>query len=195
MTGTAISVFVPAGSSAWVTTLGTASLGSARCTWSMLDAFYIGKFEVTNADWRRFREDPGYTDSEYWPSGRVVPKDQIPYWTQDAKSWGWNTEQRQLSRPGCQLGLSYGLLQLAEREDRQEVSSTDRSRVGKGCARHRPTAFSLGNSIDHSLHAITLELKNLTQLRSLVTTMAASVGNSRPIAMLLRTAHMTWRAM
>ncbi len=47
-----------------------------------VDAFYIGKFEVTNADWRRFREDPGYTDSKYWPSGRVVPKDQIPYWTQ-----------------------------------------------------------------------------------------------------------------
>jgi sulfatase modifying factor 1 len=47
-----------------------------------LDAFYIGKYEVTNGDWRRFRDDPGYDDPKFWPNGHVVPKDQIPYWTQ-----------------------------------------------------------------------------------------------------------------
>lgn len=47
-----------------------------------LDAFYIAKFEVTNADWRKFRDDPGYNDPKFWPEGRVMPKDQIPYWTQ-----------------------------------------------------------------------------------------------------------------
>lgn len=47
-----------------------------------LDAFYIGKFEVTNAQWRKFRDDPGYDDPKFWPNGRPVPKDQIPYWTQ-----------------------------------------------------------------------------------------------------------------
>jgi formylglycine-generating enzyme required for sulfatase activity/predicted esterase len=47
-----------------------------------LDAFYIGKFEVTNAEWKKFRDDPGYLDVKFWPNGRVVPRDQIPYWTQ-----------------------------------------------------------------------------------------------------------------
>jgi len=47
-----------------------------------LDAFYIGRFEVTNAQWRRFRDDPGYDDPKMWPDGRVMPKTQIPYWTQ-----------------------------------------------------------------------------------------------------------------
>ena len=47
-----------------------------------LDAFYIGKFEVTNADWKKFLNDPGYDNVKFWPNGRVMPKDQIPYWTQ-----------------------------------------------------------------------------------------------------------------
>lgn len=47
-----------------------------------LDAFYIAKFETTNGQWRKFRDDPGYDDPKYWPNGWVVPKDQVPYWTQ-----------------------------------------------------------------------------------------------------------------
>jgi len=47
-----------------------------------LDAYYISKFEVTNREWRRFREDAGYDDTRFWPGGRVVPRDQVPYWTQ-----------------------------------------------------------------------------------------------------------------
>ena len=45
-----------------------------------LDAFYIGKYEVTNADWKKFQGDPGYDDPKIWPTGRPVPKDQSPYW-------------------------------------------------------------------------------------------------------------------
>lgn len=47
-----------------------------------LDAYYIGKFEVTNADWKKFQNDPGYDDPKFWPAARPVPKDQSPYWTQ-----------------------------------------------------------------------------------------------------------------
>ncbi len=47
-----------------------------------LDAYYISKFEVTNREWKKFRDDPGYDDPKFWPNGRVVPRDQIPYWTQ-----------------------------------------------------------------------------------------------------------------
>jgi formylglycine-generating enzyme required for sulfatase activity len=47
-----------------------------------IDAFYVGKYEITNGEWRKFRHDPGYEDPKFWPSGRVVPKTQVPYWTQ-----------------------------------------------------------------------------------------------------------------
>ena len=47
-----------------------------------LDAFYIGKYEITNGEWKTFRDDPGYNDPKFWPGGRPVPKDQVPYWTQ-----------------------------------------------------------------------------------------------------------------
>ena len=43
---------------------------------------YIGKYEMTNAQWRKFRDDPGYDDPKFWPGGRPFPKDQVPYWTQ-----------------------------------------------------------------------------------------------------------------
>lgn len=47
-----------------------------------LDAFYIGKFEISNGEWKKFRNDAGYDDLKFWPGGRAVPKDQVPYWTQ-----------------------------------------------------------------------------------------------------------------
>jgi sulfatase modifying factor 1 len=47
-----------------------------------LDAFYIAAFEVTNGAWKKFRDDPAYDDPSLWPGGLVVPKDQVPYWTQ-----------------------------------------------------------------------------------------------------------------
>jgi formylglycine-generating enzyme required for sulfatase activity len=47
-----------------------------------LDAFYISKFEITNREWKKFRDDPGYDEPRFWPNGRVVPRDQVPYWTQ-----------------------------------------------------------------------------------------------------------------
>ena len=47
-----------------------------------LDVFYISKFEITNGEWRKFRDDAGYDDPKFWPNGHVVPRDQVPYWTQ-----------------------------------------------------------------------------------------------------------------
>ncbi len=35
-----------------------------------LDAFYIAKFEMTNGEWKKFRDDPGYDDPRFWPEGR-----------------------------------------------------------------------------------------------------------------------------
>ena len=47
-----------------------------------LDAYYIGRVEISNGEWRKFRDDPAYDDPKIWPGGHVVPRDQVPYWTQ-----------------------------------------------------------------------------------------------------------------
>jgi formylglycine-generating enzyme required for sulfatase activity len=57
-----------------------------------LDAYYIGKYEVTNGQWRKFRDDTGYDNPKFWPGGRAVPKDQVPYWTQ-ANNHGGGTPE------------------------------------------------------------------------------------------------------
>jgi formylglycine-generating enzyme required for sulfatase activity len=56
-----------------------------------LGAFYISKYEITNREWQRFRDDSGYDDPKFWPGGRPVPRDQIPYWTQ-ANNHGGGTD-------------------------------------------------------------------------------------------------------
>jgi formylglycine-generating enzyme required for sulfatase activity len=45
-----------------------------------LDAYYIGKYPVTNGEFAKFRNDPGYDDPKLWPGGQVVPKDQSTVW-------------------------------------------------------------------------------------------------------------------
>lgn len=45
-----------------------------------LDAYYIGKYPVTNAEFAKFRNDPGYDDPKFWPGGKVTPKDQSRVW-------------------------------------------------------------------------------------------------------------------
>ena len=88
--GYGVLVYVPAGAFTMGDTFGDGD-GRERPVHTVeLDAFYIGKHEVTNAQWRRFRDDPGYDDPKLWPGGRVMPKTQIPYWTQ-AQNHGGGT--------------------------------------------------------------------------------------------------------
>jgi iron(II)-dependent oxidoreductase len=75
-------VFVPAGSFRMGDNFGDGEPRERPVHVVELDAFYIGKYEVTNQQWRKFRDDPGYDDPKFWPGGRPVPKDQVPYWRQ-----------------------------------------------------------------------------------------------------------------
>lgn len=68
-----------------------------------LDAIYIAKYEMTNGEWRKFRDDPGYDDPKFWPGGRPVPKDQIPYW-RDPRNHGGGTPD---SDPYPVLGVNW----------------------------------------------------------------------------------------
>ena len=83
-------VYVPAGAFKMGDNFGDGETRERPVHTVELDAFYIAKHEMTNGEWRKFRDDPGYNDKKFWPNGRVVPKDQIPYWT-DARNHGGGT--------------------------------------------------------------------------------------------------------
>jgi formylglycine-generating enzyme required for sulfatase activity len=83
-------VFVPAGAFKMGDNFGDGLPRERPVHTVELDAFYIGKYEISNGEWRKFRDDPGYDDVKFWPGGRVVPKDQDSYW-RDANNHGGGT--------------------------------------------------------------------------------------------------------
>ena len=83
-------VFVPAGAFKMGDNFGDGDPRERPVHVVELDAFYIGKYEMTNGEWRKFRDDPGYDDAKFWPGGWVVPKNQVPYWN-DARNHGGGT--------------------------------------------------------------------------------------------------------
>ena len=115
-----------------------------------LDAFYIGKYEMTNREWRAFRDDPGYEDAKLWPGGRVVPKDQNSYWMNASQHGGgtpdsdgyplqgvnWDSAVAYCNWVSAKTGKKYRLPTEAEWE--KAARGTDQRR------------YPWGNTIDHS---------------------------------------------
>ena len=115
-----------------------------------VDAFYIGKFEVTNAEWKAFRDDAGYDDASLWPGNRVMPKTQIPYWSQANNHGGgtagtenypvlgvnWDGAVAYCNWISKKTGKKYRLPTEAEWE--KAARGTDQRR------------YPWGNTIDHS---------------------------------------------
>lgn len=115
-----------------------------------VDAFYIGKYEVTNGDWKKFMNDPGYDDPKFWPNGYIVPKNQSPYWTQAVNHGGgtpgsddypligvnWDAATAYCNWLSAKTGKTYRLPTEAEWE--KAARGTDQRR------------FPWGNAIDFS---------------------------------------------
>ena len=115
-----------------------------------LDAFYIGKYEVTNAQWRKFRDDAGYDDPKFWPGGKPFPKDLNPYWMQANNHGGgtpgsdnypvigvnWDSATAYCNWVSAKTGRTYRLPTEAEWE-----------KAARGAGQ---TRYPWGNSIDPS---------------------------------------------
>jgi formylglycine-generating enzyme required for sulfatase activity len=121
-----------------------------------LDAFYIGKFEVTNGQWKKFRDDPGYDDAKFWPNGYVVPRDQVPYWTQANNHGGgtpgaddypllgvnWDSATAYCNWLSARTGKRYRLPTEAEWE--KAARGTDQRRFPWGSTIDRASANFVG---------------------------------------------------
>jgi formylglycine-generating enzyme required for sulfatase activity len=122
-----------------------------------LDAFYIAKYEMTNGEWRKFRDDPGYDDPKYWPEGRVVPKNQIPYWN-DARNHGGGTPN---SDPYPVLGVNWdsavaycNWLSAKTGKKYRLPTEAEWEKAARGTDQRR---FPWGNQIDHSYARFTTD--------------------------------------
>ena len=143
-------VYVPAGSFHMGDNFGDGEARERPAHVVDLDAFYIGKYEMTNAEWRVFRDDPGYDDTKFWPGGRVVPKNQNSYWTNASQHGGgtpdsdgyplqgvnWDAAAAYCNWLSAKTGKKYRLPTEAEWE--KAARGTDQRQ------------YPWGNTIDHS---------------------------------------------
>ncbi len=143
-------VYVPAGAFRMGDNFGDGEARERPVHTVELDAFFIAKYEMTNGEWKKFRDDAGYNDVKFWPGGRVVPKDQVPYWT-DARNHGgategsddypvlgvnWDSATAYCNWLSARTGKKYRLPTEAEWE--KAARGTDQRR------------YPWGNTIDHS---------------------------------------------
>ena len=184
-------VYVPAGSFHMGDNFGDGEARERPAHIVDLDAFYIGKFEMTNKEWKAFRDDPGYDDPKFWPGGRVVPKDQNSYWTNASQHGGgtpdsdgyplqgvnWDAATAYCNWLSTKTGKKYRLPTEAEWE--KAARGTDQRR------------YPWGNTIDHSFANFT---GGFNFGRFPASTTAASAATSRPTATPRPMAPSTWRA-
>ena len=143
-------LYVPAGAFQMGDTFGDGEARERPAHTVDVDAFYIGKLEITNAEWRRFRDDAAYENAKYWPDGRPVPKNQVTYWT-DAQNHGGGTPN---SDPYPVIGVNWDSAVAYTKWISEKTGKTYRlpteaewEKAARGTDGRR---FPWGNTIDRS---------------------------------------------
>ena len=143
-------VYVPAGAFKMGDNFGDGEARERPVHTVDLDAFYVGKFEITNGDWKKFRDDPGYENPKFWPEGRVFPKTQVTYWN-DARNHGGGTPN---SDPYPVLGVNWdsataycNWLSAKSGKKYRLPTEAEWEKAARGTDQRR---YPWGNTIDHS---------------------------------------------
>ena len=114
-----------------------------------LDAFYIGKLEVTNELWTRFRNDAGYDDAKLWPNGWVVPKDQVPYWTQAQNHGGGTPDSAAYPVIGVNWDAATAFCNWLSAKTGHKYRLPTEAEWEKAARGTRQTRYPWGNDIGH----------------------------------------------
>ena len=143
-------VYVPAGAFKMGDNFGDGEARERPVHVVELDAFYIGKFEVTNGDWKKFQADPLYDDPKLWPAGRPVPRDQSPYWTQAQNHGGATPDSDQYPVIGVNWDAATAYckwLSIKTGKTYRLPTEAEWEKAARGADQRR---FPWGNAIDHS---------------------------------------------
>jgi len=115
-----------------------------------LDAYYIGKHEVTNGEWKQFQADPVYNDASLWPNGRPVPKDQSPYWTQPQNHGGGTPDSDQYPVIGVNWDAAVAYCNWLSKKTGKKYRLPTEAEWEKAARGTDQRRFPWGNSIDAS---------------------------------------------
>jgi formylglycine-generating enzyme required for sulfatase activity len=115
-----------------------------------LDAFYISKFEITNAEWKAFRDDPDYDDASLWPGNRVMPKTQIPYWTQANNHGGGTPGTENYPVLGVNWDGAVAYCNWISRKTGKKYRLPTEAEWEKAARGTDQRRYPWGNTIDHS---------------------------------------------
>jgi len=148
-------VYVPAGAFSMGDNFGDGESRERPVHIVTLDAYYIGKFEVTNGDWRKFRDDPGYEDAKLWPEGRVVPKDQNPYWTQAPNHGGATAGSDNYPVLGVNWDAATAYCQWLSRKTGKKYRLPTEAEWEKAARGTDQRRFPWGNNIDPTYARVT----------------------------------------
>ena len=115
-----------------------------------VDAFYVGKYEITNAEWTAFRNSPDYDEESLWPGHSAKPKNQITNRTQPQNHGGGTpgTENYPVLGVNWDGAVAYcnWLTKITGKKYRLPTEA-EWEKAARGTDQRR---YPWGNTIDHS---------------------------------------------
>ena len=115
-----------------------------------LSAFYISKYEITNAEWKAFRDSPDYDDASLWPGKRVMPKNQIQYWNQANNHGGGTPNSEKFPVLGVNWDGAVAYCNWISKTTGKKYRLPTEAEWEKAARGTDQRRYPWGNTIDHS---------------------------------------------
>jgi formylglycine-generating enzyme required for sulfatase activity len=115
-----------------------------------LDGFYISKYEITNGEWKAFRDSPDYDDASLWPGNRVMPKNQIQYWNQANNHGGGTPNSEKFPVLGVNWDGAVAYCNWISKTTGKKYRLPTEAEWEKAARGTDQRRYPWGNTIDHS---------------------------------------------